>query len=137
MVRDPRGHTDVNFDVPGQLANIPDLGMFWVDEKTLEQNFEVISVCKVKKGYQYFYKTFDKKELPNNRGGLLLNVGKPTKAFVTIYQKHKKFFDDKFSYDVLRILIAEVSTNKNSFNVVKTLSSDFKPMQACHLEVDL
>ena len=50
-------------------------------------------MCKVRKNYSYFFKTFDKKELVNNRGGLLLNVSKPGKIYATIHQKHKKFFD--------------------------------------------
>ena len=93
LLRDPRGHTKANFSAPQQLVGIPEMGTFWVDEKNLELNFEVISVCKVRKNYSYFFKTFDKKELVNNRGGLLLNVSKPGKIYATIHQKHKKFFD--------------------------------------------
>lgn len=39
----------------------------------------------------------------------------PMKLSVSLHQKHKKFFDEKFSYDIIRLLIAEVSTDKNSF----------------------
>jgi hypothetical protein len=56
---------------------------------------------------------------------------KPGKVYLSIHQKHKKFYDDKFAYDIIRILVAEVSTSKNSFKVVKTVKSDFKSLQAC------
>jgi hypothetical protein len=67
-----------------------------------------MSVCKVRRGFSYFYKTFSRKDLSSNRGGLMLSLQKPGKVFATIHQKHKKFFDDKFAYDIVRILIAEV-----------------------------
>ena len=133
MLRDPRGHTKASFSTPQQLVAIPEMGMFWIDEKNLELYFEVISVCKVRKNYSYFFKAFDKKELVNNRAGLLLSMKKPGKIYATIHQKHKKFFDDNFTYDIIKILIAEVSTNKNTFNVIKTLESDFNSKQACCL----
>ena len=137
MLRDPRGHTKATFSTPQELVAIPEMGMFWIDEKNLELFFEVISVCKVKKNYNYFFKTFDKKELVNNRAGLLLSMKKPGKIYATIHQKHKKFFDDNFSYDIIRILIAEVNTSKDGFKVVKTIISDFKSHQACPIEADL
>jgi calpain-15 len=131
LLRDPRGHAQTNFPMPPQLASIPEMGIFWVDEQHLDQNFEVISVCKVRHNYSYFYRSFDRKELTNNRGGLLLTASKPTKIYATIHQKHKKFFDQTFSYDIIRILVAEVSTNGGSFQVVKTLETDFNAKQAC------
>ena len=97
----------------------------------------MISVSKIRRNYSYFYKAFDRKELTNNRGGLLLSLSKPGKVYATIHQKHKKFFDDKFTYDIIRILIAEVSTSKNSFKVVKSIESDFNSKQACCIEADL
>lgn len=61
------------------------------------------------KNYQYFYKAFGQKELTHNRGGLLMTLHRPMKVFLSIHQKHKKFFDDKFSYDIIKLMIAEVS----------------------------
>jgi hypothetical protein len=92
-LRDPRGWTKACFAVPELLVNNPENGIFWIDEKNLEQSFEVITICKVMKNCEYFFKTFSGKELTNNRGGLLMNFQSPTKVFVSIHQKHKKFFD--------------------------------------------
>lgn len=61
LLRDPRGWTKANFQVPHPLVNTAEMGMFWVDENNLEQIFEVITICKVMKNYQYFYKTFGQK----------------------------------------------------------------------------
>ena len=38
---------------------------------------------------------------------------------------------------MIKILIAEVSTNKGDFEVVKTIESDFKALQACVIEAEL
>ena len=80
-------------------------GNFWVGEKDLEKNFEVISICKNTKGYNYFSKTFSQKELTDRTGALLVRPSGSVKAHISIHQKHKKFFDDKFSYDIIRILV--------------------------------
>ena len=45
------------------------------------------------KNYQYFFKTFGMKELNQNRGGLLVQLHRPMKVFISIHQKHKKFYD--------------------------------------------
>ncbi len=81
----------------------------------------MISVCKLLKNYNYFYKTFAQKDLINRTGGLVLHLKEPTKAFISLHQKHKKFFDDKFSYDIIRLMIAEVDTSKEQLKVVKTI----------------
>jgi len=63
----------------------------------------------------------------------LISINKPGKIYATIHQKHKKFFDHKFSYDIIRILIAEVSTSKGGFKIVRSMASDFNSKQACFL----
>lgn len=93
-------------------------GNFWVGERDLERNFEVISICKTTKGYNYYSKTFGQKELADRTGAVLLRPSGPVKAYFSIHQKHKKFFDDKFSYDIIRILVAEVEAVEGSLKVI-------------------
>lgn len=61
QLRDPRGWTKASFPLPGKLSNIYEEGIFWVGEKELERNFQMISVGKFLKNYTYFFKTFSKK----------------------------------------------------------------------------
>jgi hypothetical protein len=91
-LRDPRGWTKANFNAPAKLG-IPGNGRFWVGEKDLENNFQMISVGKYMKNYTYFYKAFSDKELTNHSAGLFMHLKVPMKVFITIHQKHKKFFD--------------------------------------------
>lgn len=37
-----------------------------------------------------------------------MDINKKGPVTLTCYQKHKKFFDDKFKYQMIRIMIAEV-----------------------------
>lgn len=136
-LRDPRGWTKADFNVPAEVVNNFENGTFWVGEDQLEQNFEVITVCKVFKNYTYHYKSFSQKELTNRTGSIALHPHSPTKVYVSLHQKHKKFFDDKFSYDTIRLLLAEIDTSKEEMRVIKTIKSDFNATQVCSVEADL
>jgi hypothetical protein len=92
-LRDPRGWSKAAFGTPSQLAGNQENGRFWVGEKDLENNFQMISVGKYMKNYNYFYKAFSEKELTNQTAALFLHSKVNTKAFISLHQKHKKFFD--------------------------------------------
>lgn len=53
----------------------------------------MISIGKYRKGYTYFYKTFSQKDLTNKTGGIMIYPQKATKVYITLHQKHKKFYD--------------------------------------------
>lgn len=97
----------------------------------------MISVGKYMKNYSYFYKAFSEKDITNNSGALLIRPSVPTKVFITIHQKHKKFFDDNFAYKVLRLLIGEVETGQEGWQLSRTLKVAYKAQQVCCIEVDL
>lgn len=85
------------------------------------------------KNYSYFFKAFSEKELTNNSAALFINSKIPTKAFINLHQKHKKFFDENFSYKVLRLLVAEVEVGEGGWKVVKTLQVNYKTQQVCSI----
>lgn len=93
----------------------------------------MISIGKYTKGYTYFYKTFAEKDLTNRTGGLLMYPKTSMKVFVTIHQKHRKFFDENYAYYVMRLLVAEV----DGLKVVRTIKTNYKTQQVCTIELDL
>lgn len=98
----------------------------------LVQNFEVITGCRVKYGYNYFYKTFKACELSNNNEGtMLLKLKNDGQINVTMHQKHKKFFDDKFKYQMLRIMLAKIEISpQNKIIIKKTIKAQFGVTQS-------
>lgn len=54
-----------------------------------------------------------------------------------MHQKHKKFYDQNFSYDILRLMVVEVDSNKQSTKIVRTLSAGYKSQQVCVLQLQL
>lgn len=58
------------------------------------------------KNYTYFYKAFGEKELTDQTAGLFMHPKANTKAFISLHQKHKKFFDENYAYNVIRLMIA-------------------------------
>lgn len=101
------------------------------------ENFEVITICKVKQGNKYFYKTFKSKEIPNNQACLTIRVREKANFVFTCHQKHKKFFDEKFTYRVGRILIAKIHTKNGKISPIEVIGSDFKAQQVCSVTADL
>jgi hypothetical protein len=93
----------------------------------------MISIGKYMKNYTYFYKTFSQKELTNRTGGIIVYPKVGMKTVISVHQKHKKFFDENFTYSVLRLLVAEVDTNKEELKVVKTLKTSYKTQQVCKI----
>jgi hypothetical protein len=53
----------------------------------------MISVGKYMKNYTYFYKTFSQIDLTNRAGGLMICPKVATKVYISVHQKHKKFYD--------------------------------------------
>ena len=107
-IRDPRGGNYSAF--PNSFSDLTEEeafnGIFWVNHAGLLANFEVITISRVKYGSNYYYKTFTAKELTDNQGCLLMKVKDKTQVSVTVHQKHKKFFDEKFKYSMVRGLLA-------------------------------
>jgi hypothetical protein len=93
----------------------------------------MISVGKYMKNYNYFFKAFSEKELTNNTAALFIHPKVQTKAFINLHQRHKKFFDEKFSYNVLRLLVAEVEVGEGGWKVIKTLQVNYKTQQVCSI----
>lgn len=62
-----------------------------------------------------------------------MNPKAHTKAFINLHQKHKKFFDENFSYNLLRLLVAEVEVGQGGWKVVRTLQVNYKTQQVCSI----
>lgn len=106
-------------------------GIFWVDYKTLVDNFEVITTSRVQKGNKYFYKTFSSKELTNNEGAIIIKVKEKAVYTFTCHQKHHKFFDDKHKYKMIRLLLAQIEVEKGRIYPIETIDAEFKVQQSC------
>lgn len=59
------------------------------------------------------------------------------RATVSVHQKHKKFFDDKFKYGMIKVLLAQVDRRGENIIPSRTIGADFKTQQVCCIEADL
>ena len=85
-------------------------GEFWVGHDDLVKNFEVITVSRHIQNSFYYYKTFNAKQLPaNGLRAMSFQLDEKTHVNFGIHQKHKKFFDDKYHYKVISLMICEMS----------------------------
>lgn len=68
---------------------------------------------------------------------MLMTVNQKASFTFTCHQKHKKFFDDKFNYQMVRILVGKVECKNGKITPIKTISTDFKTQQVCSVTADL
>ena len=66
-----------------------------------------------------------------------MRVGEPMRVTVSVHQKHKKFFDEKFKYGMIKVLLAEVEKRGQNIIPSRTINADFKTQQVCSVEADL
>ena len=72
-----------------------------------------------------------------NQGSILMRAGEQMKATITVHQKHKKFFDERFKYGMIKILLAQVDRRGENIIPRRTIGADFKTQQICSIEADL
>lgn len=59
----------------------------------------------------------------NNQAILHINVKEKADFSISVNQKHKKFFDDKFSYKMCGILLAKIDANNGKMVIIETIKS--------------
>ena len=141
-IRDPTGRNKTSMVMPPQTENSigeeeKKNGIFWADSQTVMQSFKVIAYSLVKYGYHYFYKTFHQSQLNSHQGSLLFSIKQPTTAHCSIHQKHQKFFDEKYSYEILRLLVGRVEMVDGKIKPIKLIESAFNSRPSCYVSLEL
>lgn len=66
-----------------------------------------------------------------------MKVGEPIQATITVHQKHKKHFDEKFKYGMIKVMVSEINRNGQKLSPLRTIAAEFKVQQVCVIEAHL
>ena len=64
----------------------------------------------------------------------MFEVISPTTIGASIHQKHKKFFDKNYQYNVINLMVCEVDKHGQA---IRTVKSNFNAQQVCSTTLEL
>ncbi|KRX10450.1 hypothetical protein PPERSA_08752 [Pseudocohnilembus persalinus] len=147
QIRNPHGYTGgsqliekLPQNVVQQLneAVVQKGGLLWMYFEDFIKNFEVVTVSKVYNGYSYSYLSYEsgnenKTQQKTHFSLTSLYCHQDSQAYISVHQKHKRFFDESYQYKTQRVIVFSIKNGK----IDTVLGGDHNCKQSCYIEVYL